>query len=67
MYGARLDPHVWATHDTPLGAFWNVHGAKFIVEVVGDRCVVAAETVTVPPKLFPETVEETVSEGELHV
>ena len=65
MNGARDDAHVFAVHDTPLtGKF---HGAKFKVEVVGERCIVAADTVTVPPKLLPETVEETVSEGELHV
>ena len=65
VYGARDEPHVWATQETPLGAFWNVHGAKLIVEVVGERCVVVADTVTVPPKLFPKTVEETFSVGSL--
>jgi hypothetical protein len=65
MKGASDDAHVFAVHDTPVtGKF---HGAKFIVEVVGERCVVAADTVTVPPKLLPETVEETDSDGALHV
>jgi hypothetical protein len=61
--GASDDAHVFAVQDTPeTGKF---HGAKMIVEVVGERCVVAADTVTVPPKLFPETVEETFSTGSL--
>jgi hypothetical protein len=57
--GASDDAHVFAIQDTPeTGKF---HGEKFIVEVVGERCAVVADTVTVPPKLFPETVEETFS------